>query len=454
MKFSAISVAGLSLIAAASSVSAAAIADSNIVRRGLSSRHVHHRHNARDAKAERRSAVEKEKRDIDVVYTYVTVIVDADGNTISPAPAAPTSTAAPVAAAVVTTSVAEVQPTTSSVDIPASTSSAVPSSSLTTFATVATTSSSTSSSSSSSSSSSAPSSSSFSSVEASATASATSSGSYPTSSGLLADYAGPYQEFQDGVVPCSTFPAGQGVVALDWINLGGWSGIQLSVDAGAGQGTSCGEGNLCSYACQPGMSKTQWPSNQPADGESRGGLLCQNGYLYRTNTDTNYLCEWGVPSAQIVSELSQPVAICRTDYPGTENMVIPTEVDAGATEPLTVVDEDSYYQWDGKPTSAQYYVNNAGVSVSDGCVWGSSGSDIGNFAPLNFGAGSANGITYLSLIPNPNCNSQLNYNVKIVASDGATVNGDCSYVGGSFSGGSSGCTVAVTNGTANFVLYN
>ncbi|KAK9241174.1 hypothetical protein V1525DRAFT_371 [Lipomyces kononenkoae] len=445
MKFSAISVAGISLLAAASSVSAAALADSNNVRRGLSSRHVHHRHNARDAKAERRSTVEKEKRDIDVVYTYVTVVVDADGNTISPAPVAATSTAAPVVADVVSTSAAAAQPTTSSVDIPASTSSAPASSSPTTFETVAA------SSYSSSSSVPTPTSSSISSVAAS---SATSSGSYPTSTGLLSDYAGPYQQFQDGVVPCSSFPGGQGVVALDWLNLGGWAGIQLSVDAGAGQGTSCDEGNLCSYACQPGMSKTQWPSNQPADGESRGGLLCQNGYLYRTNTNANYLCEWGVPSAQVVSELSESVAICRTDYPGTENMVIPTEVDAGATEPLTVVDEDNYYQWQGKLTSAQYYVNNAGVSVSDGCVWGSSGSNIGNFAPLNFGAGSANGITYLSLIPNPNCNTALNYNVKIVASDGAIVNGECSYVGGSFSGGSSGCTVAVTNGTANFVLYN
>ncbi|KAK9348104.1 hypothetical protein V1522DRAFT_434498 [Lipomyces starkeyi] len=444
MKFSVISAAGITLLAAVSSVSAAAV-DSNIVRRGLSNHHAHHRHNARDAKAERRSAIEKKKRAVDVVYTYVTVIVDAEGNTISPAPAAATSTSAPAIADVVSTSIVEAQSTTttSSVDVPVETSSTAAASSSTTVAVVT-------SSFASSSSSSVPTESSSSSVSPSNT----SSGSSSTSTGLLENYAGPDEGFTDGVVPCSSFPSGQGVIAADWLNLGGWSGIQLSVDANAGQGTSCDEGNLCSYSCQPGMSKTQWPSNQPSDGESRGGLLCQNGYLYRTNTNTNYLCEWGVQSAQIVSQLSQSVAVCRTDYPGTENMVIPTEVGAGATEPLTVVNEDTYYQWQGKLTSAQYYVNNAGVSVADGCVWGSPGSDVGNFSPLNFGAGHSNGVTYLSLIPNPNCNTSLNFNVKIVASDGATVNGECSYVAGVFSGGSSGCTVAVTSGTANFVLYN
>ncbi|KAK9374833.1 uncharacterized protein V1513DRAFT_444553 [Lipomyces chichibuensis] len=432
MKLSVISAAGITLFAAVSSVSAAALADSNIVRRGLSNHHAHHRHNARDAKAERRSAIEKKKRAVDVVYTYVTVIVDAEGNTISPAPAAETSTSAPAIADVVSTSIAEAQSTTtSSADVPVETSSTAATSSSTTFASVPTWSSSN-----------------------SVSPSDTSSGSYSTSTGILDNYTGPNNEFEDGTVPCSSFPSGQGVVSADWLNLGGWTGIQLSVDANAGQGTSCEEGNLCSYACQSGMSKTQWPSDQPSDGESRGGLLCQNGYLYRTNTNSNYLCEWGVQSAQIVSQLSQSVAVCRTDYPGTENMVIPTEVGAGATEPITVVNEDTYYQWQGKLTSAQYYVNNAGVSVADGCIWGTPGSDVGNFSPLNFGAGYSNGVTYLSLIPNPNCNTSLNFNVKIVASDGATVNGECSYVGGVFSGGSSGCTVSVTGGTANFVLYN
>ena len=203
------------------------------------------------------------------------------------------------------------------------------------------------------------------------------------------------------------------------------------------------------------MSKTQWPLFQPANGVSVGGLYCRNGYLYRSNTDTDYLCEWGLDTAVVVSELSQNVAICRTDYPGTENMVVPTLVEAGKSMPLTVVNEDTYYMWQGQKTSAQFYVNNAGVSVEDGCIWGTPGSGIGNWSPLNFGSGSAGGISYLALIPNPNNRNALNFNVKIVAADDSSViNGECYYEKGTFNGGNTdGCTVAVTSGKAHFVLY-
>ncbi|KAK9466402.1 hypothetical protein V1512DRAFT_263542 [Lipomyces arxii] len=459
----------LTLLASASSVFALADADAHIARRGVN-QHAHHRHRARDAKAERRSTLELQKRQVDVVYTYVTVIVDAQGNTIVPdTPAAPTS-AAPASVEPVSTA-APIEPTTAAiesssiyiastsvpavVDVPVTsaapepaptsvepTSEYVPPSTTSvyvapssTFAVSTTTAA-------------------ASSTSESAQPSSTSSGSYPISGDVLGLYQNPTVPFEDGVVPCSTFPSGQGVISLDWLNLGGWSGIQLSDASLAGQGTSCQEGNLCSYACQAGMAKTQWPSSQPSSGESRGGLMCQNGYLVRTNTDTDYLCEWGIDSAQVVSELDSSVAICQTDYPGTENMVIPTEVSAGSTEPLTVIDQDTYYKWQGLPTSAQFYVNNAGVSVADGCVWGTASAGVGNYAPLNFGAGYAAGVSYLSLLPNPNNKTPLNFNVKIVASDGAVINGDCTYENGVFSGGANGCTVAVTSGVANFVLYN
>lgn len=287
--------------------------------------------------------------------------------------------------------------------------------------------------------------------------SSSSSSSHSSSSGSgsiygdLASFSGPSEKFVDGTIPCSSFPSGQGVIPVNWMNQNGWSGIE---HPDTSTGGSCDEGSYCSYSCQPGMSKTQWPSEQPSDGRSIGGLLCKDGFLYRTNTDTDYLCVWGEDTAIVVSELSEDVAICRTDYPGTENMDIPTFVTAGSSLPLTVVNEDSYYMWQGKKTSAQYYVNNAGVSVEDGCVWGTAGSGVGNWAPLNFGAGYTDGVTYLSLIPNPNNNSPLNYNVKIVADGDAVVNGECVYENGSYSGGSDGCTVAVTSGRAKFVLYN
>jgi hypothetical protein len=136
-------------------------------------------------------------------------------------------------------------------------------------------------------------------------------------------------------------------------------------------------------------------------------------------------------------------------------MVIPTIVGAGETAALTCVDQSNYYTWNGKATSAQYYVNNAGVSQADGCVWGDSSSGVGNWAPLNFGAGAVDGISYLSLIPNPNNRKAANFNVKIVAEDGGVVNGECKYENGVYNGsGSDGCTVAVTRGRAKFVLYN
>ena len=91
------------------------------------------------------------------------------------------------------------------------------------------------------------------------------------------------------------------------------------------------------------MSKTQWPEDQPSNGVSIGGLLCKNGKLYKSSTRSNYLCEWGVKKANVVNKLSETVAICRTDYPGTENMVIPTVVGGGSTSVITVVDQSTYY---------------------------------------------------------------------------------------------------------------
>ena len=443
------------------------------------------------------------KRAVAYKYVYETVVVDSDGHTVTPA-ASEVATAA--TSAIITTSV--LAPTSSAAAADSSASIAVSSAALAknekisdaaASATASTSQGASSSSSSSSATSTLESSSVSSSSEEAAptstvvstssatqssassatksstsstspststsTSSTSSSSSYYSSScssssssgsgsiyGGLADFSGPSEKFQDGTIPCDKFPSGQGVISIDWIGEGGWSGVE---NTDTSTGGSCKEGSYCSYSCQPGMSKTQWPSDQPSDGRSVGGLLCKNGYLYRSNTDADYLCEWGVEAAYVVSKLSKGVAICRTDYPGTENMVIPTYVEGGSSLPLTVVDQDTYFTWEGKKTSAQYYVNNAGVSVEDGCIWGTSGSGIGNWAPLNFGAGSTGGVTYLSLIPNPNNSDALNYNVKIVAADDSSnVIGECVYENGEFSGGADGCTVSVTSGKAHFVLYN
>ncbi|CCF57925.1 hypothetical protein KAFR_0D02770 [Kazachstania africana CBS 2517] len=292
-------------------------------------------------------------------------------------------------------------------------------------------------------------------TEATATASSPSSTTESSSSssgidGDLSNFSNPTKKFEDGTIKCSSFPSGQGVIALDWLDLDGWSSI---ADSNGKSVSSCSDGHYCSYACQAGMSKTQWPSDQPDNGQTVGGLYCKDGYLYRSNTDTDYLCAWDTDSATVENQSSNgAVAMCRTDYPGDENMVIPTYVKEGSSKPISVVDESTYFKWQGKETSSQYYVNNAGVSVEDGCVWGSSGSGVGNWAPLIVGAGYTNGKTYLSLVPNPNNGDAANFNVKIVATDGSSINGDCYYEDGSFSS-SDGCTVTVTSGSATIVFY-
>lgn len=151
--------------------------------------------------------------------------------------------------------------------------------------------------------------------------------------------------FQDGTVKCSDFPSVNGIVSLDWLGFGGWASV---MDMDANTSSECKDGYYCSYACEPGMSKTQWPSDQPSDGKSVGGLYCKNGYLYRTNTDTSDLCSTDETSAKAINKKSDSIALCRTDYPGSENMVIPTVVDGGDSQPISVVDEDTYYQWQGK----------------------------------------------------------------------------------------------------------
>ncbi|KAH3677025.1 hypothetical protein WICMUC_001931 [Wickerhamomyces mucosus] len=388
--------------------------------------HAHHQH----------------KRAVAVEYVYSTITVDAKGQTIYDSTSS-TSTSTPSSSPTSTST--STSSSTSTLD---STSTSESSTSSSTSSTLTSTSTSTSTSSSSSKSSATSSTS----TSSSASSTATSNGIY----GDLSNYESPTKEFEDGTIDCTDFDSlvGSGVIALDHLGFGGYSGIYHPSDTSTG-GT-CTDDSYCSYACQPGMSKTQWPSDQPSSGVSVGGLICTDGKLYRTNTDTNYLCEWGLDVAYVKSELSEAVAVCRTDYPGTENMVIPTYVTAGSSLPLTTVDEDTYYQWEGKKTSAQYYVNNAGISWEDGCVWGTSGSGLGNWAPLNFGAGGfSGGISYLSLIPNPNNYDAANFNVKIVAASGGDVSGDCVYADGVYNGdGTDGCTVAVNSGTANFVLYN
>ncbi|OBA22844.1 SUN-domain-containing protein [Metschnikowia bicuspidata var. bicuspidata NRRL YB-4993] len=275
--------------------------------------------------------------------------------------------------------------------------------------------------------------------------------------GDLAAFSEPHSEFEDGIHDCGTLPLGQGVIAVDWIS-GLTGGYTTIMNLNGDTSNVCTDGFYCSYACRAGESKTQWPFPQPESGISVGGLLCKKGKLYRPNTSEKFLCAWGKNSASFVSHIDRHIAICRTDYPGSENMNIPTFLKAGSTAPVSVVDQATYYHtFENKRTSTQYYVNNAGVSLQKGCDWGDAESKVGNWAPLTLGASFFEGLTYLSLSPNPETDGIPNFNAKIEASPGAKIVGSCSIQNGVYySDGNvmkNGCTVTVVSGSANFVFY-
>ena len=238
----------------------------------------------------------------------------------------------------------------------------------------------------------------------SAAASSSPSSAWPASSAAASSASGSTvsggsgmsSSFPDGQLSCSTFPSEYGAVAIDYLNMGGWIGLQGVTISGNSvsnivtgvSGSTCVEGMMCSYACPPGYQKSQWPSTQGSTGQSVGGLSCSGGMLHLTNAAlSSSLCIQGTGGVQATNNAGSVVSICRTDYPGTESETVPTEVQAGQTQPLTCPDGDSYYIWEGKPTSAQYYLNPPGYAASDACKWGDPSQPLGNYAPLNFGVG-------------------------------------------------------------------
>ncbi|PFH55316.1 hypothetical protein XA68_10124 [Ophiocordyceps unilateralis] len=245
------------------------------------------------------------------------------------------------------------------------------------------------------------------------------------------------KEFPSGTIECWRFPTEYGAVPLVWHDMGGWCGVQIVPGfslslASIGQiatGKKCSPGSMCSYACPPGYQKTQWPAVQGSNHESVGGLFCNSdGFLELTRPESKTLCEKGVGGVVVQNKLSEQVTLCRTDYPGTENMAIPTVAKPGVEVELTNPDQTSYYQWAGKPTSAQYYVNLAGLGPEDACIWKNSkltlSGKTGNWAPLNIGTGFDGQNTYISLFPNlPTSDCALDFDVSIQGD----VVGGCSY---------------------------
>lgn len=262
------------------------------------------------------------------------------------------------------------------------------------------------------------------------------------------------KEFPDGQNSCSDFPSDYGAIALNYLGLNGWSGIQTPgssqngfSDINTAKQGGCTEGAYCSYACPMGYQKAQWPSMQGATGQSVGGLLCKGGKLYKTSSSQKTLCMKGTDkvTVKVKNNLQKNAAICRTDYPGTEAETIPTNTQPGQTVQLTCPDGDNYYTWSGGKTSAQYYVNNQGVSQEDACQWGDGSQPVGNWAPLNLGVGYSAGAAWLAIFQNkPTTTAKLDFTVTIKGD-----NEQCRYQNGKYCKGSNfsdcndgdGCTV-------------
>ncbi|KAI2613551.1 SUN-domain-containing protein [Hypoxylon fragiforme] len=293
----------------------------------------------------------------------------------------------------------------------------------------------------------------------SSAAAASSSASYSSgATGVDAD-------FPSGKIKCSQFPSDYGAVALDWLGLGGWSGLQYTPNYKIGDlaisfietGTKSFKGGagFYSYACPEGYVKSQWPSAQGATKQSVGGLYCNDdGYLELTRTESTKLCEQGIEGITIKNDLTSNVAICRTDYPGTESMVIPVDSQPGTSRALANVASANYYHWDNKATTLQYYINQPGVSVEDGCVWdcATDHDECGNWAPAILGVGkAADGNTYISLFPNlPTSTAKPNMNIEITGD----VSIPCYFKNGVFAVSDTGCTTAIPNGGKAVVTFS
>lgn len=258
-------------------------------------------------------------------------------------------------------------------------------------------------------------------------------------------------EFPSGKIRCNHFPSDYGALGVDWLNLSGWTTLAKVGKLMKGVAINnyeqpisgpCQPGMLCSYACPPGYQKTQWPEDsQGATGQSIGGLYCNSdGFLELTRASHPTLCEQGAGGVYVKNMLPKSAAICRTDYPGNEAMVIPLETNPGGQYPLTNPVSSSYYKWKGQSTTAQYYVNNMGIPVDDACTWNSKSCPdcAGNWAPVNVGVGkSDDGITYISIFPNaPTTDAILNFDMEIQGD----ISGECWLKNGKYSG-SNGCTV-------------
>ncbi|KAI4672910.1 uncharacterized protein J4E78_001413 [Alternaria triticimaculans] len=288
------------------------------------------------------------------------------------------------------------------------------------------------------------------------------------------------KEFPNGKIRCTEFPHGYGALPIAHEGLGGWSGIQdpqysggdgfddiTTVPKGScSDGTCCTSGSFCSYGCPNPYLKASFPSIQGRTGQSVGGLYCnEDGFLEMADGKiANTLCVQGSKhmGVKVQNKLSKSVSFCRTDYPGTESMTFPVTVGPGETGFLANPDQQKYFFWQGKKTSAQYYVNKQGVPEDEACTWGTEMGGKGNWAPAVFGTSFDDGPMqegFSSLKQNELCKKErLGYDITFI---GDGVVSPCRYKSATnqwcqgdkcWEDPDRGCTAAVMHGDLTVVL--
>ncbi|KAJ5987521.1 hypothetical protein N7451_011886 [Penicillium sp. IBT 35674x] len=160
----------------------------------------------------------------------------------------------------------------------------------------------------------------------------------------------------------------------------------------------CKPGNYCPYACPAGQVSMQWDPEATSytyPMSMNGGLYCdENGDIQKPFPSKPY-CEDGTGVVSAHNKAGQAVSFCQTVLPGNEAMLIPTLV-----EELETLAVPGMSYWCS--TAAQYYINAPGVSVEEGCVWGTNANPVGNWSPYTAGANTdGEGNTYVKIGWNP-----------------------------------------------------
>lgn len=162
----------------------------------------------------------------------------------------------------------------------------------------------------------------------------------------------------------------------------------------------CQPGMYCPYACPAGQVGLQWDplaTSYTYPISQNGGLYCnENGEIEKPFPNKDY-CADGVGSTSVNNTCGGVVAFCQTVLPGNEAMIIPTEIYAGSSQIIAVPDPSYWVS-----TAAHYYINAPGVSIADGCIWGTKENPVGNWSPYVAGANAdASGNTYVKIGWNP-----------------------------------------------------